>query len=102
MNINLLLFVTSTKEKNVAETLIKTIQSDIRPMKGDILEDPGFDSSFHNGYEVVKVTIDFDGNACWVSLSPLLIEKEEMKFTAYIDKLKKHGWRAVTREEVAE
>ncbi|WP_456270955.1 hypothetical protein [Bacillus sp. AK031] len=100
MQINLLFFITSTKEKNKMQTLVKTFESNIRPVKGDILDDPGFDAAFHNGYEVVKVTIDYSNNTCWVSLSPLAIEVEEMKFEEYIEKLKSNGWNTLTKEEL--
>jgi hypothetical protein len=82
------------------ETLLKSFESNIRPVKGDILHDPGFDSRFHNGYEIVKVTIDYANDSCWVSLSPMAIEMEEMKFGEYIEKLKLNGWRTFTKEEL--
>ena len=60
MKIKMLIFLTSSKEQkenNSSEMVMKTFESTIRPVKGDIIDDPGFDSRFHNGYEVVKVPI---------------------------------------------
>lgn len=101
MKINLQVFVSSVKEKNQMEALVKTFESTIRPYNGDIIADQGFDADFHNGYEVVKVTIDYDADECWVSLSPLQIEKEDISCTAYIEKLKNHGWRVLMKEELS-
>jgi hypothetical protein len=95
MKINLVLFITSMNEPDKMESLIKTFESEIRPAKGDILDDPGFDSAYHNGYEVVKVTIDYTNDLCWVSLSPLAIELEEIRFDTYLEKLKANGWQTL-------
>ena len=78
--------------------MIKTFESAFRPVKGDILDDPGFHPGYHNGYEVVKVTINYAANECFVSLAPLMLEKEEIKTATYIDGLKAHGWRVVSKE----
>ncbi len=105
MKIHLILFVTSVTEqqsKNIQKLLMKTIESDFRPMKGDIIDDPGFDSQFHNGYEVVKVTINYAKSECYVSLHPLVLELEDLGTEAYVEKLQAHGWRAVSKEEVAQ
>ena len=102
MKINLVIFISSVtkqNENNVAEIMIKTFESTIRPVKGDILDDPGFHPDYHNGYEVVKVTINYATNECFVSLSPLLLEREEIKTQTYIDWLKAHGWRVVSKEQ---
>jgi hypothetical protein len=56
------------------------------PVKGDIIDDPDFDSRFHNGYEVVKVTLNYETNECYVSLHPLAIELEEISINNYIEK----------------
>lgn len=103
MKINLVLFISSVKEqneKNKHETMMKTYESTIRPVEGDIIDDPGFDPAFHNGYEVVKVTINYTTDECWVSLTPLAIEIEEIKIETYINKLAAHGWRIVSKEEL--
>lgn len=103
MKINLMLFITSVKEqkeKNIQEVLMKTFESNIRPVTGDILDDPGFHPQFHNGYEVVKVTIHYASDECWVSLTPLAIEIEDIPIETYIKKLEAHGWRIVSKEEL--
>ncbi|WP_456276358.1 hypothetical protein [Bacillus sp. AK128] len=103
MKINLIIFITSTKagnENSRSEMVMKTIESQIRPVKGDIIDDSGFDSRFHNGYEVVKVTINYETNECYVSLSPLAIEVEEIGIDDYLDKLVANKWRIVTKEEL--
>lgn len=103
MKINLVVFITSIKEQdenNIREVMIKTFESTIRPMEGDILDDPGFHPGYHNGYEVVKVTINYAANECLVSLSPLRLEKEEIETATYIDRLKAHGWRVVSKKEI--
>lgn len=103
MKINLTLFLSSVKEqkeKNLQEVMMKTFESNIRPVEGDIIEDPGFDPAFHNGYEVVKVTINYASDECFVSLTPLAIEIEELKIDTYIKKLQAHGWRVVSKEEL--
>ncbi len=84
MKINLMIFISSKKEQkenNIGEIVIKTFESNIRPVKGDILDDPGF----HNGYEVVKVTMNYALNECWVSLCPLELEREEIEIENYIE-----------------
>ena len=73
----------------------------VRLVKGDIIDDPGFDSRFHNGYEVVKVTINYATNECYVSLHPLAMELEEMSINDYIDKLVTNEWLIVSKEELS-
>lgn len=34
---------------------MKTFEFNIRPVKGDIIDDPGFHSGFYNGYEIVII-----------------------------------------------
>ena len=79
--------------------MMKTFESNIRPAKGDILEDPGFHPGFHNGYEVVKVTINYASNECFVSLHPLVLERRNQDGT-YIERLKTHSWRVVSKNEL--
>ena len=103
MKINLIIFIAAIKEQkenNIGEIVIKTFESNIRPVKGDILDDPGFHPGFHNGYEVVKVTMNYASDECWVSLSPLELEREEIELKAYIERLKANGWRVVSKEEM--
>ncbi|MES1042504.1 hypothetical protein [Peribacillus simplex] len=100
MNINLMIFITARKEQEKNRLMMKTFESDIRPVKGDIIDDPGFDPGYHNGYEVVKVTINYASNECFVSLHPLAIEIEETRVETYLEKLEAHGWRAVSKEEL--
>ncbi|MFJ5761927.1 hypothetical protein ACIQAA_22975 [Neobacillus sp. NPDC093182] len=103
MKIKMIIFLTSSKESkenNRAGIVMKTFESTIRPVKGDIIDDPGFDSRIHNGYEVVKVTINYEKNECFVSLHPLAIELEEISINDYIDKLIGNGWRIVTKEKL--
>lgn len=103
MKIRLLIFISSNKkhsEKNNGIIMMKTFESDFRPLKGDVIEDPGFDFRFHNGYEVVKVTINYALNECFVSLQPLVLEREEIKIESYIAKLKVNDWRVVSKEEL--
>ena len=99
----MIIFLTSTKEqkkKNRTEIVMKTFESAFRPVKGDIIDDPGFDSRFHNGYEVVKVTINYETNECYVSLHPLALEIEEISINDYIDKLAANKWRIVSKKEL--
>lgn len=103
MKINLIIFVTSTKqqeEKTRSEILIKTLDSTFRPVQGDIIDDPGFSSKFHNGYEVVKVTVNYDSNECYVSLKPLVLELEDISVDDYIDKLVANNWHIASKEEL--
>ncbi len=94
------MLVTSTKEENGnSEIVMKTFESNIRPVKGDIIDDPGFDSRFHNGYEVVKVTINYETNECYVSLQPLVMELEEISVSEYIDKLVANKWGIVSKDK---
>ncbi|WP_238321828.1 hypothetical protein [Carnobacterium jeotgali] len=100
LNINLLLFVSSLNQEPTEENtqaLVKTVESNFRPQVGDIIDDPGFDSNFHNGYEVAKVTINYTSNECFVSLVPLAIEVEEISVEDYINRLKTHGWSIQSR-----
>ena len=103
IKINLIVFVSSVKEQKkykIAELMMKTFESDIRPVQGDIIDDPGFHPGFHNGYEVVKVTVNYASNECFVSLQPLVLEIEKITIEIYIEKLKAHGWRVVPKEEL--
>jgi hypothetical protein len=100
MKINLIIFISSVKEQEKGISMLKTFESDIRPVKGDIMDDPGFDSGFHNGYEVVKVSINYALNECFVSLIPLAIEIEEIRIETYKEKLEAHGWRVISKEEL--
>lgn len=100
MKINLVLFVTTAKEENgTGETLIKEFKSDFRPVNGDIIDDPGFHPAFHNGYEVVKVTVNYATNECFVSLTPLAIEVEEIALEEYLEHLQANGWHVFSKEE---
>lgn len=97
----MIIFVTSAKEENSdSEIVMKTFESTIRPVKGDIIDDPGFDSRFHNGYEVVKVTINYETNECYVSLQPLVMELEEISVSEYIDKLVANKWGIVSKDKL--
>lgn len=100
MKINLLIFISSVKEQEKSISMMKTFESDIRPVRGDIIDDPGFDPGFHNGYEVVKVSINYASNECFVSLHPLALDIQEIKIETYIGKLEAHGWCAVSKEEL--
>lgn len=96
MKINLIIFVSSVQasnQKHEGKAMIKTIESDIRPSIGDVIDDPGFHPGYHNGYEVVKVTINYVKNECYVSLSPMAIDTMELPMSAYIEHLTSHGWR---------
>ena len=99
-----MIFISSIKEQkenNIGEVVIKTFESNIRPVKGDILDDPGFHPGFHNGYEVFKIIAMNDAlNECWVSLCPLEIEREEIEIENYIERLKLNGWCVVSKEEI--
>jgi hypothetical protein len=99
LNIHLMIFVSSIHEPKKSAAMMKTFESSIRPVKGDILDDPGFHPDFHNGYEVVKVTLNYAVGECWVSLSPAAIEVQDIPIETYIENLEGHGWRAVAREE---
>jgi len=100
MKINLIIFITSVQENTSQKLMMKTFESTIRPVKGDIVDDPGFHCGFHNGYEIVKVTINYASNECFVSLTPLAIEIEEIKIDIYLEKLEANGWRVVSKEEL--
>jgi hypothetical protein len=98
LNIHLMIFVSSINEPEKSAAMMKTIESSIRPVKGDILDDPGFHPDFHNGYEVVKVTLNYAEGDCWVSLAPLAIEVQDINIGTYLKNLELHGWRTVAPE----
>lgn len=103
MKINLAIFISSIngqKGNNSGKLLMKTFKSNIRPVKGDIIEDLGFHADYHNGYEVVRVTINYALNECFVSLHPLVLEREKMKTETYIERLEAYGWNIVSKEEL--
>lgn len=103
MKIHLLIFLTSTKEKKESdrtEVMMKTVESTFRPVIGDIIDDPGFDSRFHNGYEVVKVTLNYASDECYVSLHPLALELEEISINDYIEKLVANNWCISSKEQL--
>ena len=95
MNVQLLIFFHSS-DNSKQELMRKTYESTIRPVAGDIIHDPGFHSKFHNGYEVAKVTIDYSKNECLVSLSPLVVERQEITFEEYKEHLRENGWSSVS------
>ncbi|MFD2043832.1 hypothetical protein ACFSTA_07040 [Ornithinibacillus salinisoli] len=101
MKINLIIFISSIKEPSETKPtcVMKTFESTFRPVKGDIIDDPGFDPGFHNGYEVAKVTINYASNECYVSLHPLVLEEEKIKMET-VEKLEAHGWRVISKEEL--
>lgn len=102
MKIKLFIFLTSSKEhkeKNRSEVVMKTFESSFRPFLGDIIEDPGFDAKYHNGYEVVKVTVNYEKDECYVSMKPVAIDLEELSIEDYIDKLLANGWSILSKEE---
>lgn len=101
MNIKLLLFVTSLSgEASRSEVLVKSVESHFRPCVGDVIDDPGFHPGFHNGYEVAKVTLNYALNECWVSLTPMVMDREEIEVETYMDKLQTNGWQVVPNEEL--
>jgi hypothetical protein len=105
MKINMVIFLTSLKEqigRTRTELVMKTFESTFRPVKGDIIDDPGFDSRFHNGYEVVKVTVNYETNECYVSLHPLVIDLQDIHINDYIEKLLSNGWNIVSENKLAE
>ena len=75
--------------------LQKTFESIIRPFEGDVIEDPGFSPQYYNGYEVVKVGLNYETDECWVSLAPLDLELTEIPVSDYIERLLAHGWQVV-------
>lgn len=98
MNIKLIVFVTSvTNNQKQGEAFTKEFESDFRPVQGDIIHDSGFHSKYHNGYEVVKVTVDYERNECYVSLSPLMLELEDIPFEEYVNHLLANGWRRLSK-----
>ncbi|TCT22359.1 hypothetical protein EDD68_1095 [Melghiribacillus thermohalophilus] len=99
MKINLVIFVSSITSQQ-GHVMMKTFESHFRPVKGDIIDDPGFHPDFHNGYEVVNVTVNYAANECIVSLKPLVLDKEEITLETYLEHLKANGWREVTKDEV--
>jgi len=104
VKINLIIFITSIKEQrenSIGEIVKKTFESNIRPVKGDIIDDPGFHPGFHNGYEVAKVTMNYALDECWVSLSPLELEREKIELRAYVERLKANGWSVVSKKEMS-
>lgn len=103
MRINMFIFLTSSKEQkenNRIELVMKTFESSFRPITGDIIDDPGFDPGFHNGYEVVKVTVNYELGECYVSLQPVDIEMEDIDINDYIDKLVANEWRIASKDEL--
>lgn len=94
-----MIFVSSAEEQK-GHVMVKTFESNFRPVKGDIIEDPGFDPDFHNGYEVTKITVNYAANECYVSLHPLVIDKVDITVETYLEKLKANGWRELSREEL--
>ena len=103
MKIHFMLFLLSgnNSETNSYASMMKTFESNIRPVIGDIIDDPGFHPDFHNGYEVVKVSINYALDECFVSLKPLVIENGKMKLETYINRLKENGWNTVTKETLS-
>ncbi|QHS21767.1 hypothetical protein GWK91_01885 [Virgibacillus sp. MSP4-1] len=61
---------------------MKTVESTVRTVNGAILDDSGFDPIFHNGYEVVKVTLNYETNERFVSLKPLIPDMETLGIKA--------------------
>lgn len=100
MKIHFVIFVSSIIKKSTSKALMKTVESDFRPQVGDIIDDPGFDRKFHNGYEVVKVTVNYAEQECFASLAPLVVEQEEMEIEKYLNKLEENGWREMPNDKM--
>ena len=101
MHIQFVIFITPLKQNSSeSKLMMKTFESIIRPVVGDIIDDPGFDSRFHNGYEVVKVTLNYATDTCIVSLAPLVLELQEISIEEYVQKLEHNGWEIVEKENV--
>lgn len=98
MKIKLIIFVTSLNDGASGKAFIKEFTSEFRPVIGDIIDDPGFHPAFHNGYEVVKVTVNYATSECYVSLKPLAIELEEFTLNSYVGHLTANGWELISKE----
>lgn len=84
---------TAEEDGSTFVTLLKNFESDIKPCEGDLIEDPAF-AEYPFGYEVVKVTIDFAENACYVSIGVLELDSGDgVILTGYVDHALAHGWR---------
>ncbi|MCQ6343507.1 hypothetical protein NPM06_28745 [Bacillus cereus] len=79
--------------------LMKTFESMIRPMEGDLLDDPGFYAEPYD-YSIIKISINYETDECYVSMMPVRIENMDLKVLhTYIEKLKMNGWSVIPTEE---
>ncbi|MCQ6288740.1 MULTISPECIES: hypothetical protein [Bacillus cereus group] len=79
--------------------LMKTFKSIIRPMEGDLLDDPGFYAEPYE-YTIIKTSINYETDECYVSMKPILMETmDEKVLYTYIEKLKMNGWSVIPTEE---
>ncbi|WP_176791279.1 hypothetical protein [Thalassobacillus cyri] len=46
------------------------------------------------------MTLNYAADTCWVSLSPLAIEVENIEVGRYIEHLEAHGWQEVPKEKI--
>lgn len=80
--------------------LMKTFESMIRPMEGDLLDDPGFYAEPYD-YSIIKISINYETDECYVSMMPVRIENMDLKVLhTYIEKLKTNGWSVIPTEEL--
>lgn len=82
----------SLQDDSVSETLFKAINSNFRPNKEDIIEDPAF---VNYSYEpiVMVVRINYSQDECYVYLSELILGSNDPEdLTAYVTNAMTNGW----------
>lgn len=100
MNIHFIIFIPEASNEigePAGAVMMKTFVSSVRPVAGDVIADPGFHPDYHNGYEVVRVTLDYAEGECWVSMSPMVPELRGMEADDYVKHLSGHGWIVMER-----
>lgn len=99
MKIHLVQLVTLEDGSHVSG-LMKIFESIIRPMEGDLLDDPGFYAEPYD-YSIIKISINYETDECYVSMMPVRIENMDLKVLhTYIEKLKTNGWSVIPTEEL--
>lgn len=71
--------------------ITKSIESDAIPHKGDYIEDSLYKDPYE--YEVTNVTLNYQENYCYVSISPMIVDGKDLVKRIKEEIAPLHGWQ---------
>lgn len=81
-----------SKEIDEFANIVKTIESDVIPHKGDFISDSLYGEFNIYEYEVTDIVISYTDNCCQVDLEPMIVGSKEL-VQRYKDEIAPwHGW----------